>query len=67
VLHLIFGFGRAASEQKALFEPSQEGERALHFLETLQPGKLFEELHTLGIAAVVGLLAEVRRRSDRRL
>jgi len=49
---------RAASEQKALFEPSQEGERALHFLETLQPDKLFEELHTLGIAAVVGLLAE---------
>jgi len=49
---------RTASEQKPLFEPGQEGERALHFLETLQPEKLFQELHALGIAAAVGLLSE---------
>lgn len=46
-----------ASKQRPLFQASLEGERALHFLETLPPAAVYAELMALGFAAGVELLS----------
>lgn len=45
------------SAQRPLFSPLLEGERALHFLETLPPPALHAELLALGVSAAVNLLS----------
>jgi hypothetical protein len=45
-----------AARQRPLFDPQLEGERALHFLETLPPPALFSELLAVGFSAAVQLL-----------
>jgi len=45
-----------ACRQKPLFEPSLEGERALHFLEALSPASLHAQLLSLGFSAALGHL-----------
>ena len=45
-----------ASRQRPLFDARLEGERALHFLETLPPPALFAELLALGFSAAVQVL-----------
>lgn len=46
----------AADKQRPLFQPALEGERALHFLETLPPAALHAELLGLGFAAAIVFL-----------
>eukprot|EP00887_Chlorella_sp_A99_P000967 scaffold5.g967.t1 len=46
----------AAAAQRPLFSPVAEGERALHYLETLPPPLLWDELLCLGLSAAVGVL-----------
>lgn len=45
-----------AARQRPLLDPRLEGERALHFLETLPPAALFSELLAVGYSAAVVLL-----------
>lgn len=45
-----------AAQQRLLFDPRLEGERALHFLETLPAPALFAELLAVGFSAAVQLL-----------
>ncbi|KAL4425754.1 hypothetical protein ABPG75_009770 [Micractinium tetrahymenae] len=45
-----------AARQRPLLDPQLEGERALHFLETLPPTALFAELLAVGCSAAVQLL-----------
>lgn len=52
---------RPASEQKQMFDPVAEGERALHYLENIGTGPLFSELAQLGLAAAIHVLAKVLR------
>lgn len=62
-----------AAQQRPLLDPRLEGERALHFLETLPPAALWSELLAVGYSAAVQLLgtagpaaelAPVRRQLD---
>jgi Rab3 GTPase-activating protein catalytic subunit len=46
----------AAAQQRPLFRPESEGERALHFLETLPPAVVWAELLATGTGAVTELL-----------
>ena len=46
-----------ARQQRPLFDARLEGERALHFLETLPPAALFSELLALGYSAAVQVLS----------
>jgi hypothetical protein len=52
-----------ASRQRPLFDPVLEGERALHFLETLPPALLFGDLLAAGLSAAVGLLGKAEAAS----
>lgn len=45
-----------AAQQRPLFDPRLQGERALHFLETLPPPALFAQLLALGFSAASQLL-----------
>lgn len=45
-----------AAAQRPLFQASTEGERALHFLETLPPAALYAQLLALGASAAAELL-----------
>lgn len=45
-----------ATQQRPLLDPRLEGERALHFLETLPPAALWSELLAVGYSAAVQLL-----------
>ncbi|PRW58940.1 serine threonine- kinase Nek1 isoform X5 [Chlorella sorokiniana] len=45
-----------AAQQRLLFDTRLEGERVLHFLETLPPPALFAELLAVGFSAAVQLL-----------
>lgn len=45
-----------AAQQRPLLDPRLEGERALHFLETLPPAALWSELLAVGYSAAVQLL-----------
>ena len=46
-----------AARQKPLMDPVLEGERVLHYLETLPPAVLWDQLLACGIAAATGKLA----------
>ena len=46
-----------AARQKPLMDPVLEGERVLHYLETLPPAVLWDQLLACGIAAAAGKLA----------
>lgn len=46
-----------AAAQRPLFDPVAEAERVLHFLETIPPAALYNELLALGVSAAAGLLA----------
>eukprot|EP00210_Caulerpa_lentillifera_P005672 g5424.t1 len=45
-----------AIEQLPLFDPALAGERALYFLETIEPEKLFRQLFQIALAACFGLM-----------
>ena len=45
-----------AHRQRPLFQPSLEGERALHFLETLPPAAVLSELFVLAFNGALGVL-----------
>lgn len=45
-----------AAQQRPLFDPRLQGERVLHFLETLPPPALFAELLAVGFSAAAQLL-----------
>lgn len=47
-----------ASKQKPLFQPHKEGERALHYLETLSVKDLYSELFALGTSAAITILSQ---------
>lgn len=47
-----------AAAQRPLFDPVLEGERALHFLETIPPALLFGDLLAVGLSAAAGLLGK---------
>lgn len=47
-----------AARQKLLMDPEVEGEKVLHFLETLPPQALFDQLPAVAMATSLGLLAE---------
>ncbi|KAL4859894.1 26S proteasome non-ATPase regulatory subunit 13 A [Chlorella vulgaris] len=53
-----------AAAQRPLFDAELEGERALHFLETLPPPALFAELLSLGFSAAVQLLSVSGRAAE---
>ena len=53
-----------AARQRPLFDPQLEGERALHFLETLPPPALFSELLAVGFSAAVQLLQAAGQASE---
>ena len=53
-----------AAAQRPLFDVRLEGERALHFLETLPPPILFADLLALGFSAAVQLLELVSKTVD---
>lgn len=46
-----------AVRQKPLMDPVLEGKRVLHYLETLPPAVLWDQLLACGIAAAAGKLA----------
>lgn len=47
-----------AAAQRPLFDPVLEGERALHFLETLPPALLFGDVLACGFSAAAALLGK---------
>ncbi|KAI5679747.1 hypothetical protein M9H77_00974 [Catharanthus roseus] len=48
----------AASEQKPLLDPNREGEKVLHYLETLQPHKLLEQMVCTAFRAAAETLGQ---------
>ncbi|XP_051143274.1 uncharacterized protein LOC127259743 isoform X2 [Andrographis paniculata] len=49
-------FPLPASKQKPLFDPIREGEKALHYLETLRPHQLLEQMVCTAFSAAVDTL-----------
>ncbi len=49
--------GAAAEQQKVLWSVELEGERALHYFETLPPEAAFAQLLRLGLSSALHLLA----------
>ncbi len=47
-----------AARQKLLMDPEVEAEKVLHFLETLPPSDLFDQLPAIAMATALSLLAE---------
>lgn len=45
-----------AAQQRPLFDPDREAERALHWLESMPPAAVWSELLAVGAGAALGLL-----------
>ncbi|KAK9830325.1 hypothetical protein WJX72_011020 [[Myrmecia] bisecta] len=49
---------RPAAEQKPLMDPELEGERVLHYLETLPPAAIWDQLLAVGLSTTLHLLGQ---------